>query len=69
MLAWQLRKLKTVVKCIITTETLASERAMKLVILVKTLLLETLNIYMQNQILSINCVTDSKSLHELVYST
>ena len=69
MLAWQLRKLKTVVKCIITTETLASESAMKLVILVKTLLLEILNIYMQNQILSINCVTDSKSLHELVYST
>lgn len=42
---------------------------MKLVILVNTLLLEILNIYMQNQIFSINCVTDSKSLHELVYST
>ena len=53
-LAWQSKKLKKVVKCTLTAETLASEGANELAITIKTLLLKILNIEMQNQTLPIN---------------
>ena len=37
--------------------------------MIKTMFLETLSVDAHNQILPINCVTDSKSLHDAVYST
>ena len=37
--------------------------------MIKTMFLEILNVDAHNQILLINCVTDSKSLHDAVYST
>ena len=38
-------------------------------IMVKTMLLEILNVDAYNQILLVKCVTDSKSLHDAVYPT
>ena len=37
--------------------------------MVKTMLLEILNVDAYNQILLVKCVTDSKSLHDAVYPT
>ena len=49
-----IKKLKKVVKCTLTAETLASEGANELAITIKTLPLKILNIEMQNQTLPIN---------------
>ena len=69
LLTWQSRKLKGVVKSTFIAETLALQEAIKASIMIKTMFLEILNVDAHNQILPIKCVTDSKSLHDAVYST
>ena len=68
-LAWQSRKLKRLVKSNLTAETLALQEVIEAIIMIKTMFLETLNVDSHDQILLIKCVTDSKSLHDAVYST
>ena len=68
LLAWQSRKLKRVVKSTLTAETLALQEVIEAAIMIKTMILEILNVDAHNQILLIKCVTDSKSLHDAVYS-
>ena len=68
LLAWQSRKLKRVLKCTLTAETLALQQVIEGAILIKAMFLEILNVDADNQILPIKCVTDSKSLHSAVYS-
>ena len=63
------KKAKGAVKSILTAETLALQEIIKAAIMIKTMFLETLNVDAHNQILPIKCVTDSKSLHDAVYST
>ena len=67
-LAWQSRKLKRVVKSTLTAETLALQEVIDLAFMIKCLLLEISNLTMQNQILPIKCIIDSKSLYDAVYS-
>ena len=69
LLAWQSRKLKRVVKSTLTAETLALQEVIEAAIMIKAMFLEILNVDAHNQILPIKCVTDSKSLHDAVYST
>ena len=69
LLAWQSRKLKRVVKSTLTAETLALQEVIEVPIMIKAMFLEILNVDAHNEILLINCVTDSKSLHGAVYST
>ena len=69
LLAWQSRNLKRVVQSTLTAETLVLQEAIKAAIMIKTMLLEILNVDGHNQILLIMCLTDSKSLHDVVYST
>ena len=65
----QTRKLKRVVKSTLTAETLALQEVIEAAIMIKAMFLEILNVDAHNQILPIKCVTDSKSLHDAVYST
>ena len=67
LLAWQSRKLKRLVKSTLTAET-ALQEAIEAAIMIKSLLLEIF-IDAHNQNLLLKCVTDSKSLHDTVYST
>ena len=69
LLDWQSRKLKRVVKSTLTAETLALQEVIEAAIMIKAMFLEILNVDAHNQILPIKCVTDSKSLHDAVYST
>ena len=69
LLAWQSRKLKRLVKSTLTAETLALQEAIEAAIMIKSMLLEILNIDVHNQNLLLKCVTDSKLLHDTVYST
>ena len=69
LLDWQSRKLKRVVKSTLTAETLALQEVIEAAIMIKTMILEILNVDAHNQILLIKCVTDSKLLHDAVYST
>ena len=68
-LAWQSRKLKRVVKSTLTAETLALQEAIELAIMIKCMLLDILKIEYNNKTLPIKCITDSKSLHDAVYSS
>ena len=68
-LAWQSRKLKRVVKSTLTAETLALQEVIDLAFTIKCMLLEISNLSMQNQILPIKCIVDSKSLYDAVYSS
>ena len=68
-LAWQSRKLKRVAKSTLTAETLALQEGIEVSIMIKWMLLEILKIDTNNEILPITCITDSKSLHDAVYST
>ena len=67
-LVWQSKKLKRVVKSALTVETLALQEAIKLAIMIKCMLLDILKIEYNNKTLPIQCMTDSKSLHDAVYS-
>ena len=69
LLAWQSRKLKRVVKSTSTAETLALQEVIEAAIMIKAMFLEILNVDAHNEILPLKCVTDSKSLHDAVYST
>ena len=69
ILTWQSRKLRRVVKSTLTAETLALQEVIEVAFLIKCILLEILNLNVENQILSITCITDSKSLHVAVYSS
>ena len=69
LLAWQSQKLKTVVKRRLTAETLALQEVIEVAYMKGCLLLEILKLEQQNQILPIKCITDSKSLHDAVYSS
>ena len=69
ILTWQSRKLRRVVKSTLTAETLALQEVIEVAFLTKCVLLEILNLNVENQILSIKCITDSKSLHVAVYSS
>ena len=52
-----------------TAETLALQDVIKVAYTIRCLVLEILKLEQQNQILPIKCITDSKSLHDAVYST
>ena len=69
LLAWQSRKLKRVVKSTLTAETLALQEVIEAAIMIKAMFLEILNVDVHNEILPLKCVTDSKSLHDAVYSS
>ena len=69
LFAWQSRKLKRVVKSTLTAETLALQEVIEAAIIIKAIFLEILNVDAHNQILPIKCATESKSLHDAVYST
>ena len=55
-------------KSALTAETLALQ-VIDLAFMIKCLLLEISNLTMQNQILPIKCIIDSKSLYDVVYSS
>ena len=52
-----------------TAETLALQEAIELVVMIKCMLLDILKIEYNNKTLPIKCITDSKSLHDAVYSS
>ena len=68
-LTWQSRKLRRVVKRTLTAETLPLQEVIEVAFMIKCILLEILNLNVKNQILRIKCITDSKSLHDAVYSS
>ena len=68
-LTWQSRKLRRVVKSKLTAKTLALQEVIEVAFMIKCILLEILNLNVKNQILPIKCITDSKSLHDVVYSS
>ena len=68
-LTWQSRKLRRIVKNTLTAETLALQEVLEVAFMIKYILLEILNLNVENQILLIRCVTNSKSLHHAVYSS
>ena len=68
-LTWQSGKLRRVVKSTLTAETLALQKVIDVAFMIKCILLEILNLKIENQILSIKCINDSKSLHNVVYSS
>ena len=51
----------------LTAETLALQKVVDMAFMINCLLLEILNLSMQNQILPIKCIIDSKSLYDVVY--
>ena len=68
-LTWQSRKLRRIIKNTLTAETLALQEVLEVAFMIKYILLEILNLNVENQILPIKCVTNSKSLHHTVYSS
>ena len=68
-LAWQSMKLKSVVKITLTAETLALQEAVELSIMNKYMFSEILKIQLNNQTLPVKCITDTKSLHDAMYSS
>ena len=68
-LSCQYRKLRRVVTSTLTAETLALQEVIEVAFVVKYILLEILNLNIENQILPIKCITDSKSQHDVVYSS
>ena len=68
-LTWQSRKLRRIVKNTLTAETWALQEVLEVAFMIKYILLKILNLNVENQILPITCVTNSKSLHHTVYSS
>ena len=64
-LVWQSRKLR-VVKSTLTEETLALQEAIELSIMIKYMFSEILKIQVNSQNLPIKCITDGKSLHDVM---
>ena len=56
-------------KSALTAETLALQEVIDLAFMIKCMPLEISNLSMQNQILPIKCIIDSKSLYDAVYSS
>ena len=68
-LSWQSRKLRRVVKSTLTAEALALQEFIEVAFMIKYILLEILDLNVEKQILPIKCITDSKCLHDAVYSS